>query len=118
MTDKKRLRMLSGALLVISAVTHVLQLFVYGAEGHVIGAAAFGILYLFIGLLIILDKRWALWLGATVPAIGGVLGILRFIFRQATPFIIFHVLIDLVVVPVCVRLLVKYRKEKRGQQQF
>ncbi len=114
----KRPRLTAGILLLISAVTHVLQLFVYGTAGHVIGAAAFGVLYLIIGIFLILDKKWALWLGATLPAVGGVLGIARFIFRQSTPFIIFHVLVDLIVVPLCIYLLVQYRKGKKGQMQF
>jgi uncharacterized membrane protein YozB (DUF420 family) len=86
---------------------------VYGTAGHVIGAASFGVLYLVIGLFIILDKRWVLWLGATLPAIGGVLGILRFIYRQSTPFIIFHVLVDLIVVPLCIYLLLRHAKGKK-----
>ncbi len=118
MAPSARPRMIAGILLLVSAVTHVLQLAVYGTAGHVIGAAAFGLIYLFIGVSLILDKKWALWLGATLPAIGGVLGILRFIFRQATPFIIFHLLVDLVVVPICIFLLVRYRREKKGQEQF
>jgi uncharacterized membrane protein HdeD (DUF308 family) len=107
-------RIVAGVLLLISAITHVLQLFVYGTAGHVIGAAAFGVLYLVVGIFLIAGRRWAPWLGATLPGVGGVLGILRFIFRQSTPFIIFHVLVDLVVVPLCIYILVQYRKEKQG----
>jgi hypothetical protein len=118
MVSNERPRLVAGILLLVSAVTHVLQLLIYGTAGHVIGAAGFGVLYLLIGLFLIFNKKWALWLGATLPAIGGVLGILRFIFRQSTPFIIFHVLVDLVVVPLSIYLLIQYRKEKNAQKQF
>ena len=46
--------------------------------------------------------RLALWLGAIMPSIGGVLGVYRFLFLHPNPFTIFHVLIDLVVVPICI----------------
>jgi hypothetical protein len=118
MIPKKRLGIGAGVCLLVSAITHVLQLFIYGVTGHIVGAAAFGVLYFFIGLGLVFNKKWALWPGAVLPAVGGILGILRFVFRQSTPFIIFHVLIDLVVVPICIYLLMEYRNQKRTQKQF
>ena len=93
---------LAGMLMLISSVTHIVQLQVYPLEHHVIGAAAFGIIYFFIGLFILRRDRLAFWFGAILPSIGGVLGIYRFIFLHPNPFTVFHVLIDLIVVPVCI----------------
>lgn len=93
---------LAGMLMLISSVTHIVQLQVYPLEHHVIGAAAFGIIYFFIGLFILRCDRLAFWFGAILPSIGGVLGIYRFIFLHPNPFTVFHVLIDLIVVPVCI----------------
>ncbi|MGK7892324.1 MAG: hypothetical protein AB4372_01405 [Xenococcus sp. (in: cyanobacteria)] len=39
--------------MIISSVTHVVQLQVYPLEHHVIGAAAFGIIYFFIGFFLL-----------------------------------------------------------------
>jgi hypothetical protein len=100
-------RTLAGALLTLSGVTHVSQLFVYPAEGHVVGAAAFGVAYLLIGISLLRGSRRALWWGAILPAIGGLLGVYRYLYLQSNPFSVFHVGIDLVVVPLCVHGLVR-----------
>lgn len=100
-----RARLLAAILMLISGITHVSQLFVYGTAGDVVGAAIFGFVYFALGLFLLTRSRLALWLAAVLPAIGGVLGILRFATVHANPFSVFHVAIDLVVVPVCVYLL-------------
>ena len=71
------------------------------------GAAAFGVAYFIIGLMLLRYGRLALWLGAILPTIGGILGLYRFFFLQANGFSIFHVAIDLIVVPICISLLRK-----------
>ena len=106
----KQFLKLAAMLLLVSSVTHVVQLQVYPLEHHVIGAAVFGIIYFFIGLFLLRRNRLALWLGAIVPSIGGILGVYRFLFLHPNPFTIFHVLIDLVVVPICIYSL----KQKRS----
>ena len=93
---------LAGMLMIISSVTHVLQLKVYPLQHHVIGAAAFGIIYFFIGFNLLRRDRLAFWMGAIFPSIGGVLGVFRFLFLHPNPFTIFHVAIDLIVVPICI----------------
>ena len=98
----KQLLKLAGVLMLVSSVTHVIQLQVYPLEHHVIGAAGFGVIYFFIGLFLLRKKRLALWFGAILPSIGGILGIYRFVFLHPNPFPVFHVLIDLIVVPVCI----------------
>jgi len=101
-----KIRSIAASLMLISGVTHVVQIPIYGAHGSVIGAAAFGVVYFIIGLFLFGRFRAALWAGAVLPAIGGVLGVYRFIFLHPNPFSVFHVLIDLVVVPCCIILLV------------
>ena len=98
----KQLIKLAGMLMLISSVTHVVQLQVYPLEHHVIGAAVFGIIYFFIGWFLLRRNRLAFWLGAIIPSIGGVLGVYRFFFLHPNPFTIFHVAIDLIVVPICI----------------
>lgn len=98
----RQLLKLAGILMLVSSVTHVVQLQVYPLEHHVVGAAGFGVIYFFIGLFLLRKKRLAFWFGAILPSIGGVLGVYRFLFLHPNPFTVFHVLIDLVVVPVCI----------------
>ncbi|NOY98691.1 MAG: hypothetical protein GXP40_05740 [Chloroflexi bacterium] len=102
-----KLRKIAAVLMLISGVTHVSQLFVYGAEVSVVGASVFGLIYFVIGLFLLGKRRGALWAGAILPTIGGILGVYRFIFLHTNPFTVFHVLIDLVVIPICVYLLQK-----------
>ncbi len=97
--------------MLLSGVTHISQIFVYGAEASVLGASVFGLIYLLIGFSLLGKARGALWAGAILPSIGGVLGIYRFFFLHTNPFSVFHVAIDLVVVPICVHLLLVYGKE-------
>jgi hypothetical protein len=98
----RQLLKLASILLIISSVTHVVQLQVYPLEHHVIGAAVFGIIYFFIGLFLLRRNRLAVLLGAIMPSIGGVLGVYRFFLLHPNPFTVFHVVIDLVVVPICI----------------
>jgi hypothetical protein len=99
--------MLAGALLIISAFTHTLQVFVYGGLWDNIGAALYGAMYLFLGIGLIryLKTKGLVLLCIILPLIGGVGGIFRFLFLQtevANLFIILHVVIDIVVVPTCI----------------
>lgn len=106
MVNEFRLRLLAGSLLIVSAFTHTLQVFVYGGVWHNIGAALYGAMYLFlgIGLIRFLDKKGLVLLCVILPLIGGVGGVIRFFFfhtETANLFIILHVLIDIIVVPAC-----------------
>ena len=103
----RHLRTVAGVLMIVSGVTHVAQLLVYEPEGHVAGAAAFGVGYLLIGVWLLGTRRFALWLGAVLPAVGGALGLYRFLFLHTNPFSVFHVAVDLVVVPLCVLGLIR-----------
>lgn len=98
-------RTLAALLLLISSMTHVIQLQVYGVSAPVIGACLFGLAYFVTGWRLLKPGRTALWWGAILPSVGGGLGILRFVALQANPFTVFHVLVDLVVVPICIRQL-------------
>ena len=95
-------------MLILSGITHVLQLSVYGTEGHVLGAVAFGILYFFLGILILYkpyDDIITLT-AALLPLIGGILGLARlYVYYikasgEMNWFIIWHVLVDIYVVPI------------------
>ena len=107
-------RKIAAVLMLISGVTHVSQLFVYEAEHSVIGASLFGLIYFMIGLLLLGASRGTLWAGAILPATGGCLGVYRFFFLHTNPFTVFHVAVDLVVVPVCFRLLRNPTRPKKS----
>ena len=97
-------RKLAARLLLLSGVTHIAQLWFYPTA---IIAAMFGGLYLLIGVRLLQPGRAALWFAATGPSIGGALGVYRFLYLEPNPFSVFHVCIDLVVVPACIWLLLR-----------
>lgn len=98
------LRRLAAGLMLLSGITHVAQLAFYGAERSAVGASLFGGVYFVIGILLLGGTKTALILGALLPAIGGILGVYRFLHLHPNPFSVFHVALDLVVVPICLYL--------------
>jgi len=102
-----KLRLIAAALMIVSALTHISQMWVYDITESVIEAALFGVFYLIIGIMLLGRSRAGLRLGIVLPAIGGTLGILRFLTIQANPFSIFHCLIDVVVISICIYLLTR-----------
>ncbi|TXT60629.1 MAG: conserved membrane protein of unknown function [Promethearchaeota archaeon] len=109
MDIREKLVLIAGILLIISGITHVSQIAVYGIEGHIIGAVLFGIIYFVLGILLIMlrDNKIVMLLGAILPSIGGILGVGRLILfyvlatGELNFFIIFHVIVDIIVVPIC-----------------
>lgn len=110
----KRSQRLVAALLIVSSLTHVAQLAVYSHETHVIAAAAFGVVYGAVGLLLVRGSRVGLWLAITLPSVGGLLGIWRFMFVHRNPFSVFHVAIDVLVVSICGYLVCRGHEARRA----
>lgn len=114
----EKLRIVAGILLIISAISHNLQLFVYGTAENSILAALYGILYGVLGFLLIIFRQNQILaiLGGIVPVIGGVLGLERLIIYfilasgEINFFIIFHLIVDIIVVPICWYDFIKLRK--------
>ncbi|NUM54403.1 MAG: hypothetical protein HUU46_12215 [Candidatus Hydrogenedentes bacterium] len=99
-------RRVAAVLMLVSGVTHVAQLYFYPANHSAWGASIFGGIYFALGLYLRFSKgRAALWLTAILPSIGGALGVWRFLHLHRNPFSVFHVAVDLVVVPCCIYLL-------------
>jgi hypothetical protein len=96
--------------MLISAVTHTSELFVFG-WGPIIAvvlgfAAAFGV----IGFHLLRDGNRALWWGALLPSLAIVLGIGNSIRNGSIhPYTIWHLMVDFTVVPICVYHLMRGR---------
>lgn len=107
----KAIRNLSAILMLLSGITHLSQLAVYGFALNVIGAATFGLIYLVVGIYLLKPGTLGLWLGSYLPLAGGILGACRYLLVHNNPFTLFHIGIDLIVVPSCLYLLVfEYRR--------
>lgn len=92
---------IAGVLLLVSMVTHLVQVFVYHELRTQIGVSAFGIAYGVIGWFLLSGSRRALIAGAVVPALGGAAGAYRLLVVQPNPFSAFHIMVDVVVIAIC-----------------
>ncbi len=99
-------RKLASGLLLFTGVAHVLYVLVAGEAGGGAGSAIAGGIYFAIGFALRTAARWPVWLGAILPALGG-LGGVQVLLASFDPVMLLFVLIDVVVVACCVSLLVK-----------
>jgi hypothetical protein len=98
-------RKLASALMLFTGVAHVVYVLVAGEAGGGTGAALAGVIYFGIGLGLRRPGTWPLWLGALLPALGG-LGGIQLVLQRFDPVLLLFVAIDVVVVACCVYLLV------------
>jgi hypothetical protein len=97
-------RKLASVLMLFTGVAHVVYVLVAGEAGGGAGAALAGVVYFGIGLALRRPGAWPLWLGALLPALGG-LGGTQLIRERFDPVLLLFVAIDVVVVACCIRLL-------------
>jgi hypothetical protein len=102
-------RKLASALLLFTGVAHLLHVLMAGEAAGGVGAALAGLLYFGIGIALRRPDVWPLWLGALLPALGG-LGGTRLILASFNSVTLLFVLIDVVVVGCCVYLLATRRR--------
>ena len=98
-------RKLASALMLFTGVAHVLYVLVAGEAGGGTGAAVAGLIYFGIGLALRRPGAWPLWLGALLPALGG-LGGTQLVLQRFDAVLLLFVAIDVVVVACCAWLLV------------
>ncbi len=104
-------RKLAGILMIISAFTHVLQVFVYEETVSVYSAAIYGgVIYALIGIQTLKGNPIAFKAGIIFPLLGGIGGAYRALFSEDVLFPAFHVMIDCIVIPIFVYL-VWFREE-------
>jgi hypothetical protein len=99
-------RKLASALMLFTGVAHLVYVLVAGEAGGGAGAAIAGVVYFGIGLALRRPGAWPLWLGAILPALGG-LGGVQLLLARFDPVMLLFVAIDVVVVACCIHGLVK-----------
>jgi hypothetical protein len=98
-------RKLASALMLFTGVAHVVYTLAAGEAAGGAGAALAGVIYFGIGIALRRPGAWPLWLGALLPALGGVGGT-QLILARFDAVLLLFVGIDVVVVACCVYLLV------------
>jgi hypothetical protein len=102
-----RARTVASALLLFTGVAHLVKYFESGADGT--GMAAFGVIYLALGVALWRPGAWPPWLAVVLPVVGGLggAGLLR---ERFDPVLALFVAIDVVVVACSLGLLAAHRR--------
>lgn len=101
----KTIRLLTGILLLITGVLHVVSYIRDPNVSGSIGLLIFGILYAVIGILLFNRHNYPLYLGLIIPLIGMTLSIIKFGIPELISFLALFKLIGLIVIICCGYLL-------------
>jgi len=112
----KTIRYLAALLMVITGILHVLPMFKEVKDPNALPMLGFAVVYLAIGILLFMDKKFAQILGIIFPLIGlgvgfGVVGLKNWDTMLTIMFII-----DAIVVICCLVLLLNKNKIKTEPQ--
>jgi len=106
----KPIRLLAGILLLITGILHVVLYIKDPNVSGSIGLLIFGIIYSFIGILLISRKIYPLYLGLIIPLIGMTLSIIKFGIPDLISLLALFKLIGLIVIICCGYLLMSSKK--------
>lgn len=106
----KTLRFLSGLLLIINGVLHIIEYLNISNEPGSIGILIFGLIYIVIGVLLFNRKIYPIYLGVIIPLIGMILSLIKFGIPEFISLSALFKLIDFVVIICCAYLLIRQNK--------
>lgn len=106
----RTIRLLSGILLLITGVLHVVLYIKDPAVSGSTGLLVFGIVYAVIGFLLFNSKKYPLYLGLIIPLIGMTLSIVKFGLPELISLLALFKVIGLIVVICCGYLLYSQKK--------
>lgn len=99
-------RELASWLMLATGVAHVAHFVLLGMDGAAAGLGVFGVIYAGIGLALRRPGKLGLWLGATLPALGGAGGLSQLASGLSIAMLV-YVAVDVVVVALCIAVLVQ-----------
>jgi hypothetical protein len=97
---------ITAGLMLLSGITHPLQLLIYGTAPEIRQPALAGSIFFLVGLGLLTRYRIALVIAIVLPLLGGCGALVRIFTASPTPFTYFHAAIDFVVVGLCLYMLV------------
>jgi hypothetical protein len=104
----KAINQLAAGLLLISGILHLYLAIKVTSDPNFVPVLAFGFLYLALGVLLTLNKRFAIWLGLIIPIIP--LALSPFMTNFKDTWTIILLAMDVVVVICCLILLLNKNK--------
>jgi hypothetical protein len=106
----KPIRYIAGCLLLLTGVLHLIPIFKSPADPNALPMMGFGILYFAVGVLLLMKKRFATYLGIIVPLVGLGVGFFVVGFKNWDAMLSFLFGIDAVVIVCCIVLLINKKK--------
>lgn len=98
-------RKTAACLMLLSGVTHPLQMLFYGTSSAIQGPALQGMVFLLVGAGLLTRSRLALWVAIALPGLGGIGAVYRIVADVPTAFTYFHALLDFTVVGLAIACL-------------
>jgi uncharacterized membrane protein HdeD (DUF308 family) len=108
----KTIRLFAALLMLVTGIIHILPMFKEPGDPNTLPMLGFGIVYLTIGVLLILNKSISYWLGIIFPLIGLAVGFIVVGFKNWDTILTIMFIIDAVVVICCITLLLNKNKIK------
>ncbi len=105
----KPIRYLAASLFIISGILHFYYLTKGTSDPYFISALVFVILYFALGILLIMNKKFAIWLGLIIPIVP-LASLFTVDLKSLDAFTIIVLAIDLAVVILCLILLLNKKK--------
>lgn len=99
------LNIIAGSLMILSGGTHISQIFLKVKRKTLPVVAGF--IYFMLGILLILNFSWAIFIGAILPFLGGIGGLYHYLKIEKVKLILFHLLIDVIVVIISMIIIIK-----------
>jgi|WetSurSiteA1Bulk_404760.scaffolds.fasta_scaffold33404_2 hypothetical protein len=107
----KTIRLLAASLFLLNGVLHLYSVITKGtSDQYFVPALAFGIIYCTIGTLLLLKKRYAIWLGIILPIIPLLMAIFTVDFKTLDTFSISILVLDILGLLSCLILLLNKNK--------
>jgi hypothetical protein len=108
----KTIRLLAASLFLLNAVLHFYSVITKGSsDPYFVPALAFGIIYCAIGTLLLLKKRYAIWLGVILPIIPLLTAAFTVDLQTLDTFTISILVLDILGLFSCLILLLNKNKE-------
>jgi hypothetical protein len=108
----KTIRLFAALLMLVTGVMHILPMFKVPRDPNALPMLAFGIAYLTVGVLLLLNKNISHILGIVFPLVGLGVGFFGVGMKNWNTILTVMFIIDAIVVICCTTLLLNRKKQK------
>lgn len=106
----KTTRLLAGILLLVSGALHIVAYFLAPDSSGSIPVLAFGVIYMIIGALLFIRKKYPLYLAVIIPLVGMTLSLIKFGIPGLISLSALFKVLEIIAVACC--LIILFKKQK------